>query len=304
MATHPLSGVFAAAITPLTPDFAPDLNAIPSLMDFYANRGLHGALMLGTTGEGPSFSAKEREAIFKAALSVRQDHPDFKLMAGTGTPSLDETAELNKTAYDLGYDAVVTLPPFYFMNASEDGLFDWFSEVIKRSVPSDGTFLGYHFPKVSGVPLSLSLLKRLQDAFPTKFAGLKDSSGDFEHAKALTQELGTDSLILVGNDRLLGPGLENGCSGAITALATLNSLDLRRVWDAFHNGENWQTLQAEVDAGRDVLDKFQPAPAFLKALMPKLHPLSTGPVRPPLTNFDEETIETALAEWQGLTQPA
>lgn len=301
MTTHPLSGVFAAAITPLTPDLAPDLEAIPALMNFYANRGLHGALMLGTTGEGPSFSAKERAAIFKAALSVRQDHPDFKLMAGTGTPSLDETAELNKTAYDLGYDAVVTLPPFYFMNASEEGLFDWFSKVIQRSVPSDGVFLGYHFPKVSGVPLSLSLLKRLQDEYPNQFAGLKDSSGDFDHAKALTQELGTDSLILVGNDRLLGPGLENGCSGAITALATLNSLDLRRVWDAFHNGGNWQTVQTEVDAGRDVLDKFQPAPAFLKALVSKLHQLSTGPVRPPLKSFDEETIETALAEWQGLT---
>ncbi len=301
---HKLSGLYAAALTPLNPDLAPDLDAIPTLMDFYANRGLDGVLMLGTTGEGPSFSPPERAEILKAALAVRQDHPDFKLMAGTGTPSLDETSQLNKTAFDLGYDAVVTLPPFYFMNASEDGLFSWFSEVFKRSVPSDGSLLGYHFPKVSGVPLSLSLLKRLQDAFPNQFAGLKDSSGDFNHAKSLVKELSPDSLILVGSDRLLGPGLAEGCSGAITALATLNSPDLRRVWDAFHNNEDWKPIQAEVDAGRDISDKFQPAPAFLKALLPKLHQLPDWPVRPPLEDFDEKTAEQALAEWQSLTQPA
>lgn len=41
----------------------------------------------------------------------RQQLPGFKLLAGTGTPSLTESIELTKLAFDLGYDGVVVLPP-------------------------------------------------------------------------------------------------------------------------------------------------------------------------------------------------
>jgi 4-hydroxy-tetrahydrodipicolinate synthase len=83
-----LAGVYAAALTPLKADYSPDLQAIPGLLDFLARRGCHGALILGTTGEGPSFSPDERVEIFRAALEIRKLQPDFHLLAGTGTPSL------------------------------------------------------------------------------------------------------------------------------------------------------------------------------------------------------------------------
>ena len=74
MNNHPLAGVYVAAVTPLRADFSPDLEAIPSLLSYYAQRGCHGALLLGTTGEGPSFSPAEREAIFRAGVQVREEH--------------------------------------------------------------------------------------------------------------------------------------------------------------------------------------------------------------------------------------
>ncbi len=67
MTNHYLAGVYAAALTPLRKDYAPDLEAIPHLLSYLAKRGCHGALLLGTTGEGPSFSAEERVTIFKAS---------------------------------------------------------------------------------------------------------------------------------------------------------------------------------------------------------------------------------------------
>ena len=174
MSRASLSGVYAAAVTPLKSDFSPDLDAIPELLGFFAGRGCHGALMLGTTGEGPSFSPAEREGIWRAALHVHDQHPDFRLLAGTGTPSLTETVDLTRLAFDLGLDGVVTLPPYYFRKAGEEGVFAWFSEVITRAVPKDGALLGYHFPGVAGIGFSLELLRRLKDCFPAQFEGLKD----------------------------------------------------------------------------------------------------------------------------------
>src|SRR3990172_2509404 len=102
-----LTGVFAAVVTPLALARQPDLDALPPLLEFLAARGCHGALVLGTTGEGPSFSPDERSAIWKAAAEWRaKEAPCFQLLAGTGTPSLSETLALTKTAFDLGYEGV------------------------------------------------------------------------------------------------------------------------------------------------------------------------------------------------------
>jgi hypothetical protein len=48
-------------------------------------------------------------------------------------PPASETIELTKLAFDLGYDGVVVLPPYYFRKATDDGLFNWFSELIEQS---------------------------------------------------------------------------------------------------------------------------------------------------------------------------
>src|SRR6266540_1720626 len=151
MTQHPLAGVYAAAVTPLKHDSTLDLDSVPALLNFYASRGCHGIVLFGTTGEGPSFSPKERETLMRTACEYRQQITDFRLIAGTGTPSLSETIELTRLAFDLGYDAALVVPPYYFRKASDDGLFKWFSEVIQKAVPSDKYILGYHFPNVAGI---------------------------------------------------------------------------------------------------------------------------------------------------------
>ena len=108
----------------------------------------------------------------------RQQIPGFRLLAGTGTPSLSETIDLTKLAFDIGYDGVVVLPPYYFRKATDEGLFKWFSELITKAVPANKYLLGYHIPSVSGVGFSLDLIARLKDVFPKQFAGIKNSSHD------------------------------------------------------------------------------------------------------------------------------
>ena len=292
-----LGGVYAAALTPLNADFSPDLTAIPEYLIFLAQRGCHGALLLGTTGEGPSFAAHERIAIFRAALAVRDQFPDFRLLAGTGTPSLEETAALTQAAFDLGFDGVVTLPPYYFRSASEDGLYAWFSEIVRRAVPEGGAFLGYHFPNASGVPLSTNLLSRLKDTFPRRFAGLKDSSGNPEHAQHLGKHFGDDLLILTGNDRLLSMALDTGASGCITAMASLSSSDLRAVWDAHQNNQDKSPAQGRLDAARSVMDHYTPFAPTLKALLPHFHHFPYWSVRPPLMPLSDILINSAVAEF-------
>ncbi len=296
-----LSGVYAAAVTPLKPDLSPDMVMIPELLAFLAARGAHGALILGTTGEGPSFSIAEREAIYQAAAGVRNKYPEFSLLAGTGTPSLEDTIYLNKLVFDLGFDGVVVLPPYYFRSAGEDGLYAWFSQVIETSIPEGGQLLGYHIPQVSGVALNRSLLNRLSNGYPAQFGGIKDSSGDMAHAQQTAATFPGHTL-LVGHDRLMTASLEAGAAGCITAAANLISPQLRQIYDLFQAGKDTSTVQAQVDAVRNLLETLTPFPAGIKGLLAELYGFPIWPVKPPLEMFPEEKIKSAAEEFRRVTE--
>jgi 4-hydroxy-tetrahydrodipicolinate synthase len=295
-----LAGVYAAAVTPIEPDFSPDLEDLPGLLDFLARRGCHGVLLLGTTGEGPSFAPEERTAIFRSALQVRQVHPGFSLLAGTGTPSLTETLALTKAAFDLGMDGVVVLPPYYYRKVSDDGLFAWFSQVLSRAVPEGAALLGYHIPSVTGVPLSLDLLSRLKEAFPSRFAGLKDSSGDAAFASQLGERFARELVVLTGNDRLFSLALEAGASGCVTAMANVASPLLREVWDANQNGKSAGQTQQLLNAARDLMERYPPAPPLLKALLARQHGFPLWAVRPPLEPLSAEAAQAAVDSWASM----
>ncbi|HEY9153425.1 MAG TPA: dihydrodipicolinate synthase family protein [Anaerolineales bacterium] len=288
MTRHPLSGVYAAAVTPLKSDSSPDLEAVAPFLAFLASRGCHGALIFGTTGEGPSFSPSERADVWRAAVKVREQFPDFKLFAGTGTPSLTETINLTKLAFDLGFDAVVTLPPYYFRKATDDGLFNWFEQVITKSVPSDGYLFGYHIPSTSGVGFSFDLLARLKDSFPNQFAGIKDSSHDEGFTRTLGKTFGTDLIVFNGTDSDFAFALQNHAAGCITALANIISPSLREIYDAFINGKDTSSLQTKVSEQRHILEKYQPFPPLLKALLAQLYDQPRWHVRPPLVELSKE----------------
>lgn len=286
-----LQGIFAASITPLNDDFSPDLGAIPGYLDFLAERGCHGALLLGTTGEGPSFSFEQRTEIFRAALRVREKWPTFALLAGTSTPSLDETVKLTRFAFDIGMDGTVVLPPYYFRNSRDSGLLSWFLNVIQRSVPEGGNFLAYHIPAVSGVPLSLELLSKLNDAEPRRFSGLKDSSGDLEFAEQLGEKFGNELTVFTGNDRLLTTALNQHASGCITAMANIISPDLRSLWDAFKSDKSTELIQTRIDDVRETSELFPPFPPLIKNLLHHFFEFPLWPVCPPLEDLPQDSAD-------------
>ena len=264
---------------------------MPELLRFLASRGCHGALILGTTGEGPSFSPAEREALWRSALPIREEFPRFRLLAGTGTPSLSETVDLTQLAFRLGFDGVVTVPPYYYRNASAEGLFEWFRRLIEQAVPEEGTLLGYHFPRVAGIGFSLDLLEQLMDAFPRRFAGIKDSSHDEDFALDLGRRFGADLAVFNGTDSMFSLALQNHAAGCITAAANVISPLLRQVYDLANQGQDPSVPQASVTRYRRALEEYPPFPAGVKALLHRLHDFPRWPLRPPLLALSQQQEE-------------
>lgn len=295
-------GVYAAAVTPITPDTQqPDLENLPRLLQFLAQRGCNGALLLGTTGEGPSFSTAQRIQILQAAAAQRAHYPNLSLLAGTGTPSLDETITLTRAAFNLGFEGVVVLPPYYFRKVTDEGLFRWFSAVFDAAVPEGGALLAYHIPAVSGVPLSLDLLARLKDAYPTRFAGLKDSSASREHAAALGTRFADTLLVFNGNDALFTHALQHHAAGCITALANLASPLLQEMWQGFMQGTPNPNAQRTLETLRQWLDAHPPAAASLKAALHLRYAFPHWDSLPPLSRLTPQQADSLHRQLSQIT---
>lgn len=287
-----LYGIFVATVTPFHETHKASFDVLLSHLHRLAKEGCHGTLLLGTAGESMSFSVEERLAITRA---ISNDHAGLKLVVGTGAASLSDAITLTRAAFDAGTDGVMIAPPFFYRQASLDGISAFYNEVLSKGVPSDGAVLLYHYPAVTGVPISFDLIHRLRDRFPNQLAGIKDSSGDSEHLRALRQEF-PDLLVFVGNDSLLADALSVGGVGAITALANVMPEMLRAVYDLHEQGESTGNIQAELSHTKSQLSHFPTVPA-VKALLLAKGLLPNDYVRPPLHPLCPEDRARLLASF-------
>jgi 4-hydroxy-tetrahydrodipicolinate synthase len=284
--TKSLQGIYAAAITPFDDTGRPDYEQLITHLNGLAEQGCHGVLVSGTTGEGPSLSAAEREELFRRAASARNR---LQILGGTGAASIEDTIRLTRAAFDAGLDAAVILPPFFYRFPTPEGVYQFYAAVIEQAVPEDGSVFLYHNPTVCDVPITPPLISQLRDSFPRQVVGIKNSSGEWEYNRTLCQ-IDPDFLVFVGSDSLLSSNLQAGGAGAITGLANLVPVLLRRVYDLHGQRGETEEAQAALDNAKLLLDGLPRIPA-IKALLRLKGSISSDAVRPPLCHLTTSEID-------------
>jgi len=214
-------GVNAAVLTPMRADFSVDLDRMAAHCRWLLANGCNGLGILGTTGEANSLGVGERLAIMEGL--IERGIPARVLLPGVGTPALTDTVLLARRAAELGCRGVLALPPFFYKNPSEDGLFAYFAAVIERVGPGIAVYL-YHFPAQSAVPFGLDLIARLLRAFPGVVKGIKDSSGDFTNTRGYVEAFASAGFeVYCGDDGALRDLLLIGGAGSISAASNVSS---------------------------------------------------------------------------------
>jgi 4-hydroxy-tetrahydrodipicolinate synthase len=280
-----VQGVFAAVLTPLDGDLAPDRAAIARHCRWLRDNGCDGLSVLGTTGEANSFSVEERERLLEGL--IEDGIPGNVLLPGTGCCALTDTVRLTRKAVELGAAGVLMLPPFYYKNVSDDGLFASYAEVIERVGDARLRIFLYHFPQMSGVFLGHDLIDRLLKRYPDVVAGVKDSSGDIDNMIRNAQAFPGFG-VLSGSDEFLLPLLQNGGVGCITAVANVAAFLAAEVYAAWREGDGERAahIQARLTAVRNAISAL-PLSAALKEIMAR-HTGDDGwlHIRPPLARLN------------------
>jgi len=258
------AGVIAPVLTPFGEDGTPDPERFVDHAEWLLSDegGCSALAPFGTTSEANSLSIDERTELLEDLVDAGVE--PLNLMPGTGTCSLQDTAILTQHAMDLGCGGVLMLPPFYYKQPSEEGLFRYFSEVIDEVGDDRLKVYLYHIPPVSQVGFPLTLIDRLRREFPETVVGLKDSSGDWSNMKAILEAFPGFELF-PGSELYMLDALRAGAAGVISATANVSGRMMRSLYDDWKGAEAGQRQEA-ISALRQTMQAFPMIPT-LKALV-------------------------------------
>ncbi len=278
-------GIFAAVVTPVDNTGAISIERYCRHARWLLRQGCAGIGVFGTTSEANSFSVPERQATLDAFLAAGLEAN--KIILGIGTCARADTVALARHALDHGVTELLMMPPFFYKNNTDEGLFRAFAEVIDSVADPRLELYLYHFPQVSGVPVTKGVIERLAERYPDTLKGLKDSSGDWAHTKDLIESF-PDLAIYSGNDGHLLQNLETGGAGTISAAANLAAEHSADVFKAFTNGD-----RAAAEAGmtivagvRRCLTEHPLIPGIKHVIAEGQHDDVWRTVRPPLLELD------------------
>jgi len=124
-----IRGVLSPVVTPFGKDLSPDPERLIAHCRWLLTQNC-GLAVFGTNSEANSLSVNERIALLDSLLAADVD--PSHMMPGTGCCALTDTVRLTEHAVKAGCAGVLMLPPFYYKDVSEEGLYRNFSEVVER----------------------------------------------------------------------------------------------------------------------------------------------------------------------------
>ena len=286
-----IRGIIAPILTPFDDDLSVATGLYVAHAKWLIEQGCAGIAPFGTTGEALSVGIDERIDAIQALIDSGID--PLRLIPGTGLSNVADTARLSRACLDMGCAGVMTLPPFYFKDVSEDGLFNYFEQLISAIGPHARIYL-YHIPPIAIVGVPPTLASRLHMEFPEQVVGIKDSSGDWSNTRAL---LDIDGMVVYpGSELPLLEALKLGAPGCITATANVNAGAIARVMDLYDQGDvAAQALHETVKRLRLTLQEYSPIPAQKRLLAIATGDARWANVRPPLTAMSDATGRELVA---------
>lgn len=208
----PITGLFAAVVTPIQDDGRLDLHTFDRVLEFLADAGVSGICIAGATGEYPHFETDDRKAIIRRAADRLPR--GCALLVGIGAPSMRHVIELGRTAMDVGSLALLLPMPMFFRYEQQD--LEAFSAAASRTLRAP--CLLYNLPGFTNglEPATMLSLLRTEEFI----VGVKDSSGQADNLEAFAGARGGHPWsLLVGDDRVLNAGLRAGWDGGISGVA-------------------------------------------------------------------------------------
>ncbi|MGH9581724.1 MAG: dihydrodipicolinate synthase family protein [Bryobacteraceae bacterium] len=207
-----VSGVYAALATPRRPNsIESDGAALLDYLDAVVRAGVDGIVLFGSTGEFIHFDVNERMRTITLAIKRSQ----VPVLVNVSHSTLSGAIALGEHAASSGAAGVLLMPPYFYRYSGEQiaAFYSAFTSALGGATP---VFL-YNLPDFTN-PIAAELAENLLAR--EDFAGIKDSSGDWELFERLRELRGQRRFsLLVGAESLFLRARQAGADGIVSGLA-------------------------------------------------------------------------------------
>lgn len=285
--SHQIRGNHCAMVTPFTEDGRIDEPSLERLVRHLLAEGVHGLLVVGTTGEGFNLEVAERMHVAERVLRwVNGAMPVGVMIGYAGTRT---SIELGRHAMEVGADYVLVPPPPSAFPLSGSGLAGYYIEVAREV---DLPVMVYDGG--GGTEVSLQVWQRMLDETDNvRYA--KVSVQDPPKIAAILEKLGGRVQPFAGKEETVLPMLGNGAVGMVSGAANVVPADVSAVFDSYVGGDKEAARHRFYSRVNPLVTMAFPARnEFIQCLKQVLHwqgVIDSPATRHPLPRLDGIRIE-------------
>lgn len=279
-------GSMVALVTPMDENGAIDFAALDRLIEFHLNEGTDAIIVVGTTGESATLSAKEHQDLIKYV--IKKVAGRLPVIAGTGDNSTQRTIEATRHAMELGADASLIVTPYY-NKPSQEGLYQHY-KAIAKAVPMP--IILYNVPGRTACDMCADTVAKLAEL--TNVVGIKEASGNANRTKEILDLADGKIDVYSGEDALAYDVMALGGKGVISVTANVAPRLMQQMCSAILNDD--LTTAKELNSKLMPLHKslfLQSNPIPVKWALYKMGMIPKG-IRLPLTILAKEFHQPVL----------
>lgn len=282
-----IKGLYTALITPFLENGELDEEGFIYLIERQMEAQVDGIVVLGTTGEAPTLTSKEKEKII--SLAIKTVNKKIPVMVGTGSYSTVQTIESTKQAQDLGADLALIVVPYY-NKPTQEGLYRHYA-TLHDAV--DFPLVVYNIVGRSSVNLQTETLQRIT-ALPN-IIGVKEASGQLSQIMEIIEMISPiypQFSVMSGDDQFTFPVMCLGGSGVISVASNLIPYEMKQLVSLIQQGQYAEAKQLHYALSQLFKTLFiETNPIPIKAAM-SLSNLPAGPCRLPLCELQPSSFDT------------
>lgn len=225
-----LRGTGVALITPFNQEKEIDYPALQKLIEHCIAGGVDSLISMGTTGESVTLTKEEKAQLL--AFTIKQTAGRAQIIVGIGGNNTQEVAEEIESLDTTGISAILSSSPAY-NKPSQEGIYQHYMALEKvAKLP----IIIYNVPGRTASNLTAETTLRLAHA-SSKFAGVKEASGDLAQATKIIKDRPEHFLVLSGDDPLALALVGIGGDGVISVIANAYPKEFAQMIRMSLNGE-------------------------------------------------------------------
>ncbi len=204
-------GTGVALVTPFKQDSSLDLDSLRKLVRFQIDNGTSYLVILGTTGESPTVSKDEKQAILDCVRT--ENNGRLPLVLGIGGNHTLDIADKIKNQDLEGISAILSVSPYY-NKPNQAGIVAHYKHIADASpLP----LILYNVPGRTGSNIGVEATLEL--AAHKNILGTKEASGNFSQCMEIIKHKPADFAVISGDDAFTLPLISCGMDGVISVIA-------------------------------------------------------------------------------------